>query len=88
MALLRQLRDFVRGVTRVSYGSCGGDPIAWEKDLMLRRIRAREESSDPDRRRQATSSDIEQRQATSNSVEQLQERGVKRRVATVLAKKP
>ena len=88
MTLMRQLRDFVRGVTRVSYGSCGGDPIAWEKDLMLRRIRAREESSDPDTQRQATSGDVEQRQATSSSVKQLQERSVKRRVATVSARKP
>ena len=45
--LLQRLRDFVSGVTRVSYGSCAGDPIAWEKDL-LRRIREREEAADPD----------------------------------------
>ena len=32
-----RFREFVQGITTVSYGSCGGDPIAWEKDLMLRR---------------------------------------------------
>jgi hypothetical protein len=42
MEWLRRLREFVTGVTEVSYGSCGGDPIAWEKDLALRRARERE----------------------------------------------
>ena len=46
--LWQRLREFVFGVTQVSYGSCGGDPIAWEKDLKLRRIRERDESSGPD----------------------------------------
>jgi hypothetical protein len=45
--LLKRLREFVSGVTRVSYGSCAGDPIAWERDL-LRRIREREEAANPD----------------------------------------
>jgi hypothetical protein len=45
--LLKRLREFVAGVTQVSYGSCAGDPIAWEKDLM-RRIREREEAANPD----------------------------------------
>jgi hypothetical protein len=47
-SLLTRLREFIHGVTQVSYGSCGGDPIEWEKDL-LRRIRERDDSSNPDK---------------------------------------
>jgi len=69
VTLLNRLRDFVRGVTRVSYGSCGGDPIAWEKDLILRRIRAKDESSDPEAANiELASNGVKSRHAASSHV--------------------
>ena len=35
--MLKKLTAFARGFLTVHYGSCGGDPIAWEKDLLRRR---------------------------------------------------
>lgn len=34
--LVSALRQIALGVTRPTYGSCSGDPIAWEKDLLRR----------------------------------------------------
>jgi hypothetical protein len=45
---LKRLREFIHGFMQISYGSCAGDPIEWEKGV-LRRIRERESSSDPDK---------------------------------------
>jgi len=35
--MLKKFLMFARGFLTVHYGSCGGDPIAWEQDLLRRR---------------------------------------------------
>lgn len=44
--LVSALRQVATGVTRPTYGSCSGDPIAWEQDLLRRQ---REEHAAADR---------------------------------------
>ena len=36
-SIWKTLRAFAQGYLTLHYGSCGGDPIAWEKDLLRRR---------------------------------------------------
>ncbi|HKT81023.1 MAG TPA: hypothetical protein VJP86_12435 [Vicinamibacterales bacterium] len=36
--VLGSLRQFWRGLLTVHYGSCAGDPIAWERDMKRRRL--------------------------------------------------
>ena len=43
--LISALRQIALGVTRPTYGSCSGDPIAWEKDFLRRQ---REETAAAD----------------------------------------
>ena len=35
--MLKRLKDFLHGYMKLHYGSCGGDPVAWERDLLRRR---------------------------------------------------
>jgi len=48
--MLKKFVMFARGFLTVHYGSCAGDPIAWEQDLLRRRAeKAQREAVHDDR---------------------------------------